>query len=177
MPVRPPTTESEIVSTRNCRMMCVCVGAEGAADADLAGPLGDGGEHDVHDADAADEQRDRGDHAHEAHEHEPRDAGLLEQFFGHDDGDVESRRRLDVRSVHDGVAALDRASVSRGSFAFDSSRHAERLADEIGRGADVLDGSDPERDLIQLDDLGVRELPRRVIDEVADALAEVVIGM
>ena len=34
------------------------LGAEGPADADLAGAFGDGGEHDVHDADAADEQRD-----------------------------------------------------------------------------------------------------------------------
>ena len=41
------------------------LGAQGAADADLAGPLGDGGQHDVHDADAADDQRDRGDQAQE----------------------------------------------------------------------------------------------------------------
>src|SRR5439155_1600812 len=36
-------------------------GADGHADADLAGPLGDADEHDVHDADAADDQRDAGD--------------------------------------------------------------------------------------------------------------------
>ena len=39
------------------------LGPQGAADADLAGPLGDGRQHDVHDADAADQQRDRGDRA------------------------------------------------------------------------------------------------------------------
>ena len=37
------------------------LGAQGPADADLAGPLGDGRQHDVHDADAADQQRDRRD--------------------------------------------------------------------------------------------------------------------
>ena len=37
------------------------LGAQGAADADLAGALGHGGQHDVHDADAADQQRDRRD--------------------------------------------------------------------------------------------------------------------
>ena len=38
-------------------------GADGEADADLAGALGDGDEHDVHDADAADEQADAGHRA------------------------------------------------------------------------------------------------------------------
>ena len=37
--------------------------ADGPADADLAGPLGDRGQHDVHDADAADEQADARDGA------------------------------------------------------------------------------------------------------------------
>ena len=69
-------------------MMWIRLAPQGAADADLAGPLGDGGQHDVHDADAADEQRDGGDQAHEQHEHELGDAGLLEQFFGHDHGDI-----------------------------------------------------------------------------------------
>ena len=36
-------------------------GAEGFADADLAGALGDGDEHDVHDADAAEREREQGD--------------------------------------------------------------------------------------------------------------------
>ena len=36
-------------------------GTDGHADADLAGPLGDGDQHDVHDADAADQQADAGD--------------------------------------------------------------------------------------------------------------------
>src|SRR6185437_12917551 len=36
-------------------------GAEGFADPDLAGALGDGDQHDVHDDDAADDQRDGGD--------------------------------------------------------------------------------------------------------------------
>ena len=43
--------------------MSALAGADRLADADLAGPLGDGDEHDVHDADAADEQRDRRDGA------------------------------------------------------------------------------------------------------------------
>ena len=38
-------------------------GAEGFADADLAGALGDADEHDVHDDDAADDERDEGDGA------------------------------------------------------------------------------------------------------------------
>ena len=37
------------------------LGAQGPADADLAGPLGHRRQHDVHDADAADQERDRGD--------------------------------------------------------------------------------------------------------------------
>ena len=40
-------------------------GAEGLADADLAGPLLDRDEHDVHDPDAADQQADRGDDDHD----------------------------------------------------------------------------------------------------------------
>ena len=38
----------------------VAAGADGHAQADLAGPLGDGDEHDVHDAHPADHQRDHG---------------------------------------------------------------------------------------------------------------------
>ena len=37
------------------------LGPQRAADADLAGALGDRGQHDVHDADAAHQQRDAGD--------------------------------------------------------------------------------------------------------------------
>ena len=40
------------------------LGADGAADADFAGPLRDRDEHDVHDADAGGEQRNRADHGH-----------------------------------------------------------------------------------------------------------------
>ena len=36
-------------------------GADGHAEADLAGALGDADEHDVHDADAADDERDQRD--------------------------------------------------------------------------------------------------------------------
>ena len=36
-------------------------GADGLADADLAGPLADRDQHDVHDPDAPDDERDRGD--------------------------------------------------------------------------------------------------------------------
>ena len=42
--------------------MSAALGAQGPANADLAGALRDRGQHDVHDADAAHEQRDRGDH-------------------------------------------------------------------------------------------------------------------
>ena len=44
------------------------VRADGHADADLAGALGDADEHDVHDADAADDERDAGD-GREQHGH------------------------------------------------------------------------------------------------------------
>ena len=40
------------------------LGADGAANADLARALGDRDEHDVHDADAGGQQRDRADHRH-----------------------------------------------------------------------------------------------------------------
>ena len=42
--------------------------ADGLADPDLAGALGDGDEHDVHHADPADEQRDRRDRAEQRRE-------------------------------------------------------------------------------------------------------------
>jgi hypothetical protein len=41
-------------------------GADGLADADFAGALGDRDQHDVHDADAADHEADAGDGDHEA---------------------------------------------------------------------------------------------------------------
>ena len=64
------------------------LGAQGAADADLAGPLGDGRQHDVHDADAADQQRDRGDRAEDDAELPGRLLGLEQQVVGDDHVDV-----------------------------------------------------------------------------------------
>ena len=87
-PSRPPTPESTTVSIRNCWVMSRALGAQGAADADLAGPLGDGREHDVHDADAADQQRDGGDRAQDDAELPGRLLGLEQQVVGH--------RHLDV---------------------------------------------------------------------------------
>ena len=51
------------------------LGPQGAANADLPGPLGDRGEHDVHDADAADQERDGGDRAQD-------DAELASRLLG-----------------------------------------------------------------------------------------------
>ena len=45
------------------------LGAQRAANADLARPLGHGGQHDVHDADAADQQRDARDQHQQQVEH------------------------------------------------------------------------------------------------------------
>ena len=46
----------------------LALGAQGLADADLPGPLGDRDQHDVHDADAAHQKRDGGDgHQHNHH--------------------------------------------------------------------------------------------------------------
>ncbi len=65
-----PSVESTIASTRNCRRMSRDARADGQADADLAGPLGDRDEHDVHDAHAAHDQRHAGDRAQQQrHDH------------------------------------------------------------------------------------------------------------
>ena len=58
------------------------LGAQGAADADLAGPLGHGRQHDVHDADAADQQRDGGDRAQDDAELPGRLLGGEQQVVG-----------------------------------------------------------------------------------------------
>ena len=63
MPMRPPRTDSVSASIRNWARMSPPAGADGLADADLAGPLADRDQHDVHDPDAADDERDRGDAA------------------------------------------------------------------------------------------------------------------
>lgn len=54
--------------------------SEGAADADLAGALGDGGEHDIHDTDAADEERNGSDGAEDDVEHALGGLGLAEEL-------------------------------------------------------------------------------------------------
>ena len=58
MPSRPPTAQRVMASSVNCRRMFVLRGADGFADADFAGALGDGDQHDVHHADAADHEAD-----------------------------------------------------------------------------------------------------------------------
>ena len=71
-PIRPPKTESVDGFEEELQEDVSAAGADGHADADLAGPLGDADEHDVHDADAADEERDDGDAEEEvAHELRP----------------------------------------------------------------------------------------------------------
>ena len=54
--------------------------AEGAADADLAGALGDRRQHDVHDPDPADQERDAGDRAQHQVEDPLGRLGLLQQL-------------------------------------------------------------------------------------------------
>ncbi len=58
---------------------------EALANADLAGPLGDGREHDVHDPDPADDEADPGDRSQDDVEDIPDLVRLLEQFQRHDD--------------------------------------------------------------------------------------------
>ena len=87
-PSTPPTPESTTVSMRNCWVMSRPLRSQGAADADLAGPLGDGRQHDVHDADAADQQRNRRDRAQDDAELPGRALGLEQQFVGDDDVDI-----------------------------------------------------------------------------------------
>ena len=78
MPMRPPKMLRATASARNWSRISSTARADGEADADLAGALGDADEHDVHDADAADEQRNAGDGA-EQHGH---DFGGLRGDFG-----------------------------------------------------------------------------------------------
>ena len=61
------------------------LGAQRAANADLAGPLGHGGQHDVHDADAAHQQGDGGDGAQHDVENALGLLGLPEQLQRDDD--------------------------------------------------------------------------------------------
>ena len=72
-PSRPPVAESTIVSLKNCETMSRLLGAQRAANADLARALGDGGQHDVHDADAADQQGNAGDQHQQQVEHHLQD--------------------------------------------------------------------------------------------------------
>ena len=65
--------------------------AERAADAHFAGPFDDRRQHDVHDADAANYERNRGDQAQEQDEHQPRRAGLLQQFQRHGHAEIGQR--------------------------------------------------------------------------------------
>ena len=60
-PNSPPAADKTTASTRNWARMSRLARPDAPADADLAGPLGDGRQHDVHDPDAADRERHRGD--------------------------------------------------------------------------------------------------------------------
>ena len=84
----PPASEMIVVSIRNWRIDVALLGADRAADADLARPLHHAGEHDVHDPDAADQQRDRGDRHHDHLEDALRAALLGEQLRRRDDREV-----------------------------------------------------------------------------------------
>ena len=59
----PPMPQIMAASMRNWVTMLFALGADGPADADLPGALGDRHQHDVHDADAAHQQGDGGDAA------------------------------------------------------------------------------------------------------------------
>ena len=139
-PSKPPTPESTTVSIRNCWVMSRRFAPEGAADADLAGALGDGREHDVHDADAADQERDRGDRAEDDAELPGRALGFEQKLVGHDDIDVFL-----------GVPGLDSG-----------------LDDRV-RGADLVDRADLKRDLRELGLLGLHRARAAVHDPLAEA--------
>ena len=65
-PITPPMLDSRTDSIEKLPEDVASAGADGQADADLAGPLGHRDEHDVHDPDAADHQRDAGDRGQQA---------------------------------------------------------------------------------------------------------------
>src|SRR5688500_6967940 len=58
------------------------LGAQGPADADLAGALGHRRQHDVHDADPADHQREAGDAHHDEVEHAVEPLGIAQDLDG-----------------------------------------------------------------------------------------------
>jgi hypothetical protein len=58
-----------MASTQELLQDVAAARADGHAQPDLAGALGDRDQHDVHDADAADDQRDRGDAREQGREH------------------------------------------------------------------------------------------------------------
>ena len=65
-------------------------------------------------------------------------------------------------AVRRGALRLGRRQRQPRVLRFGLFRNAQRLAHQVGRGPHVLDRLHAERDLVQLDDLAVRELPRRV---------------
>ena len=59
MPMRPPMAQRVVASmVRTGTEDVLFGGADGLADTDFPGSLGDGDEHDVHDTDAADHETD-----------------------------------------------------------------------------------------------------------------------
>ena len=61
IPTIPPDSREDQRFGQKLRQNVAPLGADGHAQADFAGALGDADQHDVHDADAADQQRDSGD--------------------------------------------------------------------------------------------------------------------
>ena len=85
IPISPPMVERNDRLDEELADDLPALGADGAADADLAGSLGDRGEHDVHDADAADKEADSADGAQDYIEHPLGRLGLSQQGKRHDD--------------------------------------------------------------------------------------------
>jgi len=116
-------------------------GADGFAQTDLAGALGDRNEHDVHDADAADEQRDPHDAAGD-HRNDQRD--LVERV-------QEALDRIDAEIV--GLAGADAARPAQEETDLGLGL-VQRLGSAAGRQRDqvrvaqLVDGLEREKDLV-----------------------------
>src|SRR5688500_4626773 len=127
------------------------LGPQGAADADLAGALGDGGQHDVHDADAADQQREAGDA---------------------DDDEVEDQvEPLGVAQDLDGGLDLHVDARGGGAAGAGGAADVDLGLGEAGEVVDVVHGSALEPDLGQFDLLAFHGAGLAAHDDVAEGFA------
>jgi hypothetical protein len=120
-----------MASMRNCSEHIAAVRADGEADADLAGALGDGDEHDVHDADAADDERNASDGAEQDGHGLGGGGGGLGEFLLVADGEV-------------GLLAVAALLQEVGDILLDPGHHFRRLGldedgIEIGAAGNALD--------------------------------------